>query len=224
MGSRTIKHFTIEDIKQIVIQESITTVSFDFFDTLLLRPSMRPTDIFHLLQNKVRQKYDLDFIDLRLYAEAEMKNENATIVDIWNYIQKKHSLNVGVANALMNLEIELETRLLTVNTEMLSVLKCAKEAGKRVIITSDMYLGSEILSAILREKGIVEVDAVYVSCDLHARKSDGRIFHLVAEKEGIEDLSQMVHIGDNVRSDYQKSMTAMKDLADIRQYFMEHSS
>ena len=208
MKKKAIYHFIIEDLKKLVSQKSITTVSFDLFDTLLLRPSMNPTDIFYLLQDKVKREYDLDFVDLRLHAEEEMKDEYATIADIWNWILRKHSLNVGVADALMKLEIELTTRLLIVHTEMLSVLKCAKEAGKRVIVTSDMYLGAEILSAILREKGISEVDAVYVSCDLHARKSSGEIYSLVAEKEGIEDLSQVVHIGDNVHSDYQMALNA----------------
>lgn len=208
MEQTNVYHYSIDDVKKLVQQESVTTVSFDLFDTLLVRPSMKPTDIFYLLQKKVLQEYDLDFVALRLHAEEELHNDDATITDIWNWIGKKNGLNLGVMDALMNLEVELETRLLTVHKEMLSVLQCAKKAGKRVIITSDMYLGAEILSQILEKKGITEIDAVYVSCDLHARKSSGKIYKLIAQKEGVKDPSQIVHIGDNVHSDYQMALNA----------------
>lgn len=208
MDQRTIYHFSIDDLKRLVQQKNVKVVSFDLFDTLLVRPSMKPTDVFYLLREKVRQEYDLDFVALRLHAEEEMHTDDATITDIWNWIRKKNGLNLDVVYSLMNLELELETRLLTVHNQMLSVLQCAKKAGKRVIITSDMYMGREILSKILMQKGITEIDEIYVSCDLHARKSNGTIFELVAQKEGVDDPSQIVHIGDNVCSDYQMALNA----------------
>lgn len=88
------------------------------------------------------------------------------------------------------------------------MLQCAKEAGKRIIITSDMYLEKNILEGILRAKGIDGVDDIYVSCDLHARKSTGEIYQLIADLEGIEDNSQIVHIGDNMYSDYEMALNA----------------
>ena len=195
-------HYSIDDIKRIVSQKSITTVSFDLFDTLLVRPSMNPTDIFYLLQERVREEYNLDFVALRLHAEENMGTEDATIYDIWDWIRKKNRLPLGVTEALMNMEVELETQLLTVNEEMLSVLQYAKNAGKRIIITSDMYLGKSILAEILSAKGITNINEIYVSCDLHARKSTGEIYQLIADLEGVEDNSRIVHIGDNEHSDY----------------------
>lgn len=72
-------HYSINDIKKVVLQDSITTVSFDLFDTLLVRPSMKPTDVFYLLQEKVRKEYNLDFVALRLNAEEDMRTENAAM-------------------------------------------------------------------------------------------------------------------------------------------------
>lgn len=208
MEQNKVYHYSLDDIKKIVQQEKIKVVSFDLFDNLLVRPSMRPTDIFYLLEEKVRREYGLDFVGMRLHAEEELHTDDATLADIWNYIGKKHSLNLGVVNTLMNLEIELEKRLLTVRPEMLSVLNCAKKAGKRVIITTDMYLGANILSDILASKGVTHIDAIYVSSDLHARKSDGKLYALIAEKEKVENPAQIVHIGDNFRSDYQMALDA----------------
>ena len=107
MAQTTIYHFSIDDLQKLVRQENIKVVSFDLFDTILVRPSMKPTDVFYLLQEKVRQEYNLDFIALRLHAEEEMHTDDATLTDIWNWIKKRNGLGLDVANALMNLELEL---------------------------------------------------------------------------------------------------------------------
>lgn len=199
-------HYSIEEIKRIVTHDDIKVVSFDLFDTLLVRPSMRPRDIFYLLQNAVRRKYGLDFVELRMHAEEELGKENATLPEIWEHIRKKHALEAKTAEDLMAMELELETRLLTVRDEMLSVLHCAKEAGKRVIVTSDMYIGGQALLGILKAKGIEAVEAVYVSCDYGKRKDTGELYGLVAEKERLSSPAQIAHIGDNFQSDYQKAL------------------
>lgn len=54
MEQNKVYHYSLDDIKKIVQQEKIKVVSFDLFDNLLVRPSMRPTDIFYLLEEKVR--------------------------------------------------------------------------------------------------------------------------------------------------------------------------
>lgn len=195
-------HYSIEDIKKIVTDKNCKIVSFDLFDTLLVRPSMKPTDIFYLLEKVVFEKYNRDFVALRENAEIQMKKNDATICEIWDWICKTNHLPLGVANQLMQMEIELEEHLLYIRPEMIEVLKEAKNSGKRVIIISDMYMGSDILSRFLKRKGICGIDKVYVSCDYHARKSDGELYSIVIEQEGISDYSEIVHIGDNYQSDY----------------------
>ncbi len=58
-------HYSIEDIKKIVTDKNCKIVSFYLFDTLLVRPSMKPTDIFYLLEKVVFEKYNRDFVSLR---------------------------------------------------------------------------------------------------------------------------------------------------------------
>ena len=84
MEQNKVYHYSLDDIKKIVQQEKIKVVSFDLFDNLLVRPSMRPTDIFYLLEEKVRREYGLDFVGMRLHAEEELHTDDATLADIWN--------------------------------------------------------------------------------------------------------------------------------------------
>lgn len=206
-------HYSIEDIQAIVESEEVKVVSFDIFDTLLVRPSMVPTDIFYLLENEVQAEYGLSFVDLRLHAEEEMKRSDATLIDIWNWIGRNRRIDLKKCNDLMEKELALEARLLSPRTEMVGVLRNAKNAGKRIIAVSDMYIPGKNLLTILRQKGITEIDEIYVSCDLHARKDTGHLFEYVAKTEKIEKLCHMVHIGDNFISDYktplEKGITAI---------------
>ena len=84
---------TQEQINSILSDPNIRVVSFDIFDTLLVRPSMEPKDIFYLLQQPVKEKYGLDFVALRYHAEEKLKKENATLKEIWEYIAKKNNLD-----------------------------------------------------------------------------------------------------------------------------------
>ena len=42
-------NLSINDIKNIISSDEIKIISFDIFDTLLVRPSVKPKDIFYLL-------------------------------------------------------------------------------------------------------------------------------------------------------------------------------
>ena len=204
---------TQEQINSILSDPNIRVVSFDIFDTLLVRPSMEPKDIFYLLQQPVKEKYGLDFVALRYHAEEKLKKENATLKEIWEYIAKKNNLDWNTASALMQEEIDLEAQLLQPREEIRELYDKVVAACKRIVITSDMYLPSEVLARVLKQKGYEKFDAVYVSCEANARKSDGNLYDFVLKKEHLSDPSQLAHIGDNYSSDYQiplkKGITAI---------------
>lgn len=193
---------SVEEIKKIIQREEIKTVSFDLFDTLLMRPCKNQRSVFYLLQEYVKRTYDLDFVALRYHAEETLGKENATLEEIWSDIARRNSLSPIIASELELLEIQLETDILIVRKEMQQIYEYAIALGKRVIVISDMYLSSEVLLNILRKKGFSEIDKVYVSCECGKRKSTGALFRHVLEKEGICDMSKLLHIGDNEQSDF----------------------
>lgn len=200
-----------EHIKEMIRQPGIRVVSFDIFDTLLVRPALRPKDIFHVLAKKVDAALGVDFINMRWNAEAQLGKPHADIRDIYEHMARRHGLDARTANALLEEEIRCEQTLLTPRPDIKALYDEAMRLGKRVIAVSDMYLPGDILDGILKKKGC-PVAAVYVSCDYGARKSDGALYDVVLDAEGVHP-SEILHVGDNRRSDYleasKKGITAV---------------
>lgn len=195
---------SIGHIKSLIEDPAIKVVSFDIFDTLLVRPALQPRDIFYLLHKKIQAEYGVDFIHMRWNAEARLGKKNARLEDIYRFIAKAHGLDEDVAMRIMREEIACEKALSSVRPDVRELYEAARAAGKRVIAVSDMYLGADVLTDILSGHGL-RFDAVYASCDHGARKDDGALYDLVLDREGVEP-GEMAHIGDNRHSDYRQAL------------------
>ena len=164
----------------------IKTISFDIFDTLLVRPCIHPKDIYYLIDRKAKELYNVDFIDLRWSAGQELNNPNATIFDVWDYIRKKNKLSKSLMNQLIELEIDCESNLLTARKIGKELYEYAVLTGKRIIAISDMYLPRKVLQDILIKNGFTKLSQVYISCDCSARKDSGELYDYVLQKENIK--------------------------------------
>lgn len=206
------RYLPADDIKTVISHPKVEIVSFDIFDTLLVRPSMEPSDIFYLLDNRFPNAQK-KFSELRLTAEERMGVANATLSEIWSFILKSEHIDLEMAEAMMQEEIKLETQLLTVREDIREIYQFALERGKRMIAVSDMYLPTDVLREILRAKGYADIERIYVSCEYKKRKDSGELYDFILKEEKITDPSQMVHIGDNNQSDYRvplnRGITAM---------------
>ncbi len=177
-------------------------ISFDIFDTLILRPFDEPTALFFLLGERLGF---MDFRRLRVEAEQEARQEKhrqagsfeVSLADIWNRLEEKTGLS---AKQGMELETELERKYCYGNPFMLQVFLKLVEMGKRIVITSDMYLPRTFLEELLKEKGFVGAEKVYVSNEYGQSKANGGLYRLVLGDLGL-GRNQMIHMGDNERSD-----------------------
>ena len=183
------------------------TVSFDIFDTLLLRPFDAPTDLFYFLGAELGVP---DFKRLRREAErgerrARLKaggSGEVTLADIWARLERE----VGVPAAEgMRLEQALETRYCYANPFMREVFLRVRAAGKRLIAVSDMYLPGDFLRALLEAKGFDGLEGVFVSCEAGCGKAGGQLFRKILA-EG--DYGRVFHIGDNEAADVQGARAA----------------
>jgi len=96
-------------------------------------------------------------------------------------------------------EIGLEKKAAQAMPGAVEVLSYLKAIGKRVICISDSYLSVSQMSSILEYHGFLQyMGKLYVSSDVGKRKSTGRLFQYVIDKED----KKIVHIGDNYDSDY----------------------
>ena len=176
-------------------------ISFDIFDTLIFRPFSEPTDLFFFLGEKTGI---LDFKRLRMQAEAdartqkykEEKHYEITLSDIWSWLENE----IGVTKEQgMQMEQALEMEFCYANPFMQQVFTQLREHGKRLVITSDMYLSKAFLSELLQRNGYGGYEELYVSCEYEKSKAEGSLYEVV--KRAYPDTDSMIHVGDNPVSD-----------------------
>lgn len=177
----------------------VGTVSFDVFDTLVVRPVINPTDVFSLLADRVYKEYGFDILSLRLNAEKSIKKSHITLSDIYEYIQSVSNISAEILEKIRSLELTLESQLLSARKDVKDFYDMAVSKGKRIIAVSDMYLPSDFILEVLKSKGYDRIEKVYVSCEHNARKDEGKLFDIVQKDYSTESI---IHIGDNYISDY----------------------
>lgn len=191
--------------------------SFDIFDTLVTRKVATPLGIFAIMQNVLQHNnFNVDnrlkdnFYDIRIGAEQTARSrkcyyENHREIyfdDIYEVIKDNYDLSDDIINNLKKLEIETEIQNIIPITPKLNELKELLKKDKRVILISDMYFSEKDLRLILSHVDpIFNSIPIYVSSEYSASKADGRLYHIIEEKENIRDKSYWIHIGDNVHAD-----------------------
>lgn len=175
-------------------------VSFDIFDTLIIRYVDRPENIFEIIEQNVDKA--INFKKNRINAEKIARNKfkrEITIEDIYeelgNFYKKE------LISLLKRLEISLEIDFCTRREAVYEFFKKCIELNKKIIISSDMYLPLEIIKRILEKNNINGYMDIFLSSDTGVCKKDGKLFELIIKKLSIEP-SKILHIGDNKNSDY----------------------
>ncbi len=181
-------------------------ISFDVFDTLIFRPFAAPTDLFFIVGEKIGIP---DFNNLRIYAERkarekkykEQGHHEVTLKEVWEYLQDKWGLP---ADEGMKIEKDTEISLCYANTYMLQVWNALKSVGKRLVITTDMYLDSETISSILEKCGFTGYEKIFVSCEHDKSKYGGKLQAVLKEYVTKENKdTTLIHVGDNGISDFE---------------------
>ncbi len=175
--------------------QSHSVISFDIFDTLLVRPYMRPTDVFYHME-QVYQEHN--FAQCRIQAEEKARlhyapQEEITLDQIYEFMPDNYVY-------LKEKEVEFEMQVLQPNPQMKEVFETALKMGKKVIITSDMYLDIRVIHQILMQKGYVGFQKIYLSSDQQKTKETGHLFDYLVSDLKVSPKS-ILHIGDNKKSD-----------------------
>lgn len=183
-------------------------VSFDVFDTLLMRRCLEPTDVFALIEREAKRRgllpQDVPFAKQRILAERALYPSQPTLADIYARLMRDTGLAEDTAKELRALELAEEEHQLVPRTAMLDLLHEAQAMGKTVCVTSDMYLGGQTIGRLLLMQGITGLDHVFVSSDVGVSKCDG-LFDLVQQTYPHKHI---LHIGDNATSDIHAAMAS----------------
>lgn len=179
-------------------------VSFDIFDTLILRPFAKPADLFMLVGKRLKRA---EFYRIRTDAERRAREESmhrnghteVTLHDIYAIIEERTGIprDVGVQT-----EFQTELDYCFANPYMQRVFHLLQEQGKPIIIVSDMYLPGELMTRLLEKCGYTGYEKLYVSCDYRCSKRSKSLYRYV--KKDYEGRS-IIHVGDNTVSDIQSA-------------------
>lgn len=194
-------HETVEKIKTLILFSDIKIVSFDIFDTLIVRDCLYPDNIFRLIDSSTLSIDKNSLYEARKNAEKEINDRYVSFNLIWKNIQRKLHIDKESIEKLKESEIAIERELSRRRDLIFELYLLAANRGKKIIAVSDMYLPSDIIYDFLEDAGYKYISVIYVSNECKARKSEGDLFEYVLKKEGIKP-NEMIHIGDNYLSDY----------------------
>lgn len=179
-------------------------ISFDVFDTLLFRKVSSPQELFEYVLQKASRDGHLyeTFPQMRLRGEhnAIKKNKLSSEISLDAIYQEIEFRSDSERKYFKSLEVQAELALCYPNVDIISLLTELREQGKVIIITSDMYLQTDVIAKMLKKCGVC-YDFLYVSSEYGIRKSSGKLFKKILYDLNISK-GQFVHIGDNWKSDY----------------------
>lgn len=188
--------------KKVNIYEEIKKheiISFDIFDTLLIRPYVKPTDLFLHIEKlyKIEGFYKNRIMAEKLARGKYIDYEEITLNQIYEEIDDKYK-------RFKEIEIELEERILTTHKENKEIYDYALRIGKKIIIVSDMYLPKEVIEKILIKNNYTNYYKLYLSSDLMLTKASSNLYKYIIDDLKVKP-STIMHLGDNYHSDFENA-------------------
>lgn len=174
-------------------------ISFDVFDTLILRPFTSPRVLFSIMEQRLGI---YKFAKIRVNSEDKVRekkeindgHDNVTLTEIYNLISKKTNLN---PNEAAKLEYDLELNYCFANPYFKEVISILKKKNKKMIVVSDMYLSQEQVQGILKSTSY-DFEDFFISSEYKKSKKNGNLFDEIIKKYKNKNI---IHIGDNYTSD-----------------------
>lgn len=180
-------------------------ISFDVFDTLLKRNVAKPTDLFRIIEEKGQEIDSSDFENFsykRINAEKKARlitNKEITLNDIYKVMHDEYGFKS--LDSAKKMEKQLELQLCCPNLDIKPIYNYCIKKGKKILIISDIYLPESLIVKMLNKIGIKKWEGLFVSSTVGLTKSQGELFQYVVKKLDILPKS-IIHIGDNLNSDY----------------------
>lgn len=205
----------LKEIREAIASPHIKYVSFDVFDTLLVRPVLNPTDLFYLVQIRLQEFQEfseLNFMEIRPFAERETRKivkkscpqyEDITLDEIYDYFSNVLNFTEEQCDRIKKIEIDVERQYLKTRKIVFNLYLHAVKLNKKVIIASDMYLPTWFIKELLEINGYNAIDKYFVSAERRHSKGSGKLYLDILRELNIAP-QQIIHIGDNKASDFTK--------------------
>lgn len=178
--------------------DSHEVVSFDIFDTLLMRKVLFPNDVFYLMQK--REGLHHTFPENRISVETKMISEGIiapSIFEIYKRLIDDYPEEGYDEQKLINMEYELDRDLVVCRNDITYAFVYARMKKKRIFLVSDMYYSKGQIQQILLDNEIVGYEDIFISSEYGTNKENG-LFGELLERS---DSKKVLHIGDCYEAD-----------------------
>jgi len=182
-------------------------VTFDIFDTLLIRPILDADYVHDYVERLVRLslKVMVPFSDLRRDAEAKLRelrsgSGDVSIDEIYEMMKTLLEIPPDLFDEMKRIELSAEMQLTLPRQEVVGLLAELVSQGKNILLVSDMYLAPEDIEPLLIKAGINGYQQLLVSSRTGMRKDNGQFWKYFIDNYAV---TKHIHIGDNEHSDVQ---------------------
>lgn len=182
------------------LMDTHDVISVDLFDTLLIRRTLFPTDVFEIVGLRLKKKGFVipNFPQKRLEGEKKLKEKTIpTLLEIYTYILERYSIQGIQPEELVQLEWEADRDLIVPREELCALLWKAFRNGKPLYIVSDTFYTKVQVAALLKHAGITEYTDIMASCEYRTDKVQQLFARLRERIPG----KTCLHVGDSVEAD-----------------------
>lgn len=185
-------------------------ISFDVFDTLLVRVQARPGDLFLQLGTELAAigipvPSPGAFARLRQQTEFTVRRTapggEVTLDEIYAALAVALGWDKPTRDQARQHELDLESRSLKAVPPMQARVNTARTEADAVWFLSDMYLPAAFIERVLRREGFFrDGDQLFVSSEWRASKARGDLF-AKAREQAPQPITSWRHLGDNSHAD-----------------------
>ncbi len=216
------KHYSLPSLikKGRELAAGVDVVTFDLFDTLLIRrihdPDLVKLPVARFIAD-IAQGRGLDWSQdsvqkLRDTIEKRHRQETGEKFEDHEACYPRYMKemltqvfggdeNDTIFDRVADYEVAMENSMLVPRGEFIDWLHELKEQGKKILIVSDIYLPAIYLKRFVKHAGFLGlVDDIISSADTFLAKASGKAFPLL-KKEYDLDPTRWLHVGDNPVSD-----------------------
>lgn len=216
-------HSIIDAVDNFMLTSSTTKElhTFDVFDTLIRRSTLKPFSIFsyveqqakssnldypeYLLENwvTIRNKVEHDVRDMMRKTTFERQSDTLEICldDIYQRLSENFALTQEQIDFLKTAEVEAEISHVEPIVSKIELLFSLKNQGHDVALVSDMYLPELVIRQMLEKADdrLKEIP-LYLSSDIGYQKSTGKLYQYIFFDIDYQ-YCKWVHYGDNKHAD-----------------------
>ncbi len=181
-------------------------ISFDLFDTLIMRYTLFPTDVLEIVAKKLEKRGIVisDFSAKRQTCERQLSRTGSPALEtIYASMLNQYGIENISAKELAELEWETDYDLVLPRQELCDLVsECSAHYSGEIYITSDTWYSKEQLKKMLAKCGISFYTDILASCEFDTGKKQNLFSELKRRAGG----RKCVHIGDNAAADIESAI------------------